>query len=135
MVVNSAVVAFLAKVEHGCLILRDAGSEDDVSDWDPASSSWYREASSIIFTVQASVDGPVQCEVWKSAPPEVLPVNLFDTSLPCPSGWLVLHDPNDHVRMQFVGLRGSVICSVLVDDAQFPSRVQILLRQETGVAS
>lgn len=131
MVANSLVVSFLAKIEHGCLILRDAGSEDDVSGWDPASSSWYREGSSLIFGVQPSVDGPVECEVWKSAPPVVLPVNLFEVSLPCPSGWLVLHDPNEYTRMQFTGFRGSVICSVTVDDPQFPSKVQILLRGES----
>jgi hypothetical protein len=135
MVANGPVVAFLAKIGHGCLILRDAGSDDDVSDWDPASSSWYREGSSLIFGVQASVDGPVECEVWKSAPPAMLPANLFEVSLPCPSGWLALHDPNDYARMQFVGFRGSVICSVMVDDPQFPSKVQILLREEGKVAS
>lgn len=123
-------VAFLAKIEHGCLILRDAGSDDDVSDWDPVSSSWYRDGSSLIFGVQASVDGPVECEVWKSDPSEVLPVNLFEVSLPCPSGWLVLCDPNEYARMQFAAFRGSVICSAMVNDPQFPSKVQILLREE-----
>jgi hypothetical protein len=130
MVANSPVVSFLAKIEHGCLILRDAGSDDDVSDWDPSSSRWYREGSSLIFGVQAGVDGPVECEVWKSDPPEMLPVALLEASLPCPSGWLVLHDPNEHARMQFTGFRGFVICSVMVDDSQFPSKVQILLREE-----
>lgn len=130
MVANGPVVSFLAKIEHGCLILRDAASDDDVSDWDPVSSSWYREGSSLIFGVQASVDGPVECEVWKSAPPVMLPANLFEVSLPCPSGWFVLHDPNEYARMQFTGFRDSVTCSVMVDDPQFPSKVQILLREE-----
>ena len=130
MVASSPLVAFLAKIEHGCLILRDAGSDDDVSDWDPRSSSWYREGSSLIFSVQAGVDGPVECEVWKPAPPTVLPARLFEASLPCSSGWLVLHDANDYVRMQFLGFRDSVICSVMVDDPQFPSKVQILLSAE-----
>ncbi|MEX3103602.1 MULTISPECIES: hypothetical protein [unclassified Streptomyces] len=130
MAADSPVVAFLAKIEHGCLILRDAESDDDVTDWDPESSNWYREGSSLIFGVQASVDGPVECEVWKSTPPAVLPVNLFEVSLPCPSGWLVLHDPNEHARMQFAGFRGSVLCSVMVDDSRFPSKVQIFLGRE-----
>ncbi len=130
MVASSPLVAFLAKIEHGCLILRDARSDDDVSDWDPMSSSWYREGSSLIFSVQAGVDGPVECEVWKSAPPMALPARLFEAPLPCPSGWLVLHDANDYVRMQFLGFRDSVICSVMVDDPQFPSKVQILLSAE-----
>jgi hypothetical protein len=128
MVVNSPVVAFLAKIAHGCLILRDATSEDDVSDWDPESSSWYREGSSLIFGVQAGVDGPVECEVWKSDPPETLPANLFEVSLPCPSGWLVLHDPNEYARMQFAAFRESVLCSVMVDDLCFPAKVQIVLK-------
>ncbi|MFH8558207.1 hypothetical protein [Streptomyces celluloflavus] len=135
MVADGPVVAFLAKIEHGCLILRDAGSGDDVTGWDPASSSWHREGSSLIFGVQASVDGPVECEVWKSTPPSVLPANFFEVSLPCPSGWLVLHDPNEYVRMRFVGFRGFVFCSVIVDDAQFPSQVQILLSEEGKVTS
>ncbi|WP_282204267.1 hypothetical protein [Kitasatospora fiedleri] len=132
MVASIPLVAFLAKIEHGCLILRDAGSDSDVSGWDPTSSSWYREGSSLIFSVQPGVDGPVECEVWKSASPVMLPEKLFEASLPCPSGWLVLHDANDHVRMQFLGLRDSVICSVMVDDPQFPSKVQILLGAEDG---
>lgn len=130
MVADNPVVSFLAKIEHGCLILRDAGSDDDVSDWDPTSSHWYSAGSSLIFGVQAAVDGPVACEVWKSTPPVSLPVNLFETSLLCPSGWLVLQDPNEHARLRFTGFRGSVVCSVVVDDPQFPSRVQILLRKE-----
>ncbi|GAB3213531.1 hypothetical protein GCM10027294_45880 [Marinactinospora endophytica] len=130
MVASSPSVAFLAKIEHGCLILQDAGSDDDVSDWDPTSSSWYREGGSLIFSVQAGVDGPVECEVWKSAPLTVLPAKLFEASLPCSSGWLVLRDANDYVRMQFLGFRDSVICSVMVDDPQFPSKVQILLSAE-----
>ncbi|MFD7750094.1 hypothetical protein ACFV2V_29410 [Streptomyces sp. NPDC059698] len=130
MVASSPLIAFLAKIEHGCLILRDAGSDDDVSDWDPTSSSWYREGSSLIFSVQAGVDGPVECEVWKSAPPTALPARLFEASLPCSSGWLVLHDANDYVRMQFLGFRDSVICSAMVDDPQFPSKIQILLSAE-----
>jgi hypothetical protein len=127
MVATGPVVSFSAKIEHGCLILRDAGGEDDVSDWDPASSRWYQEGSSLIFGVQGSVDGPVECEVWKTDPPEVLKANLFEATLPCPSGWLVLHDPNDYVRMQFWAFRDFVSCSVTVDDLQFPSKVQILL--------
>ena len=129
MVDSSPMVSFLAKIEHGCLILRDAGGDDDVSDWDPASSRWYREGSSLIFGVQASVDGPVECQVWKSAPAAALPAKLFEVTLPCPSGWLVLHDPNDYVRMQFPAFRDSVFCSAMVDDPQFPSKVQILLSE------
>ncbi|CAM5744208.1 hypothetical protein SAFG77S_02551 [Streptomyces afghaniensis] len=129
MVASGPAVAFLAKVEHGCLILRDVGSGDDISEWDPESNSWHKEGASLIFGVQASVDGPVRCEVWKSPPPAVLPARLLKASLPCPSGWLVLHDPNDYVRFQFAGVRGSVQCSVMVDDVQFPSEVQILLEK------
>lgn len=127
MAASGLLIAFLAKIEHGCLILRDARSDDDVSDWDPASSSWYRAGGSLIFSVQASVDGPVECEVWQSAPSRMLPTSLFETSLLCSSGWLVLHDANDYVHMQFMRFRDSVKCSVMADDPQFPSKVQILL--------
>lgn len=130
MVANGPAVSFLAKVEHGCLILRDAVSEDDVTGWDPEASHWHRAGSSLIFGVQASVDGPVECEVWKSVPPTKLPAMLFEGRLSCPSGWLVLHDPNEYVRMQFVGTRGPLLCSVSVDDLQFPSKVQIMLGRD-----
>lgn len=123
MVVDSPTVAFLARIEHGCLILRDALSDDDVSEWEPQSSMWHREGSALIFGVQPSVDGAVECEVWKATPPAELPVTLLEVSLPCPSGWLVLHDPNEHVRMQFGAFRDPVTCAVTVDDPQFPSRV------------
>ncbi|MEU7948336.1 hypothetical protein AB0C50_26930 [Micromonospora taraxaci] len=132
MVDDYPVVAFLAKIEHGCLLLEDAGSDDDISDWDPAASSWYQDGSSIIFSVRPSIVGPVECEVWKSTPRTALPSALFETLLPCPSGRLVLHDPNNHARMQFRGFRGSVICLVMADDPQFPSKVQILLREQEG---
>ncbi|QVJ02632.1 hypothetical protein KGD82_09810 [Nocardiopsis eucommiae] len=124
------MVAFFAKIEHGCLILRDSVSDDDISDWDPELSGWHQEGSSIIFGVQASVDGPVECEVWKSAPAVALPVKILEASLSCSSGWLVVHDPSEHVRMQFGGIRELENCSVMVDDAQFPARVQILLSDD-----
>ena|SRR5690349_9328058 len=130
MVDSYPVISFLAKIEHGCLILEDAGSDDDISDWDPAASSWYQEGSSIIFSVRPSIVGPVECEVWKSIPSAAVSLTFFETLLPCPSGRLVLHDPNNHARMQFRGFRGSVICSVMVDDLRLPSKVQILLREQ-----
>lgn len=133
--VASPVASFRAKIEHGCLILQDVSSENDVADWDPATSNWYREGSSIIFGVRPGVDGPVECEVWTSSPPAVLPVKLFEDELPCPSGWLVIHDPNEHVRMQFRGIRGSMHSSVMVDDAQFPSRVQVILEAPAALST
>ena len=127
MVAIPPTVAFLAKVEHGCLILRDVGSDGDVSEWDPESNAWYADGGSLIFGVQAGVDGPVKCEVWKSQPPAMLPAKLLEVTLPCPSGWLVLQDPNEYVKLQFAGARGAVLCSVRVDDLQVPAEVQILL--------
>jgi hypothetical protein len=124
---DNLVLSFHAKVEHGCLVVRDLQSGDDVSDWDPSSETWYKSGSSIIFAVLPESEGWVDCEVWKASPVTPLPISLFIEEMPNESGRLVLHDPNERVRMQFRGVRGGVRISALVDDRDFASKVQLIV--------
>lgn len=128
------VLSFRAKMDHGCLVLRDAQGDDDISDWDPSIANWYTVGSSIVFGVLPGAEGPIECEVWKATPVEPLAISLFVDEIPCDSGWIVLHDPNEYVRMQFRGLRGRVKVSVLVDDAEFASKIQVVV-ESAGAGS
>jgi len=121
------ILSFHTKVEHGCLLVRDLQSGDDISDWDPSSQNWFKSGSAIIFAVLPESDGWVDCEVWKAPPVSALPISLFAEEIPNESGRLVLHDPNERVRMQFRGMRGRVRISVLVDDRRFASKVQLIV--------
>jgi hypothetical protein len=128
---DGPVISFRAKVDHGCLVLRDVQGDDDISEWDPSSAKWYRSGNSIVFGVLPGSEGWVECEVWKSPPVAPLPISLFVDEILSQSGWLVIHDPNEHVRMQFRGPRGLVKTSVRVDDADFASEVQIIVESAT----
>lgn len=124
---DNLLLSFHAKVGHGCLVIRDLNSEDDVSDWDPASENWYNSGSSIIFAVLPESEGWVDCEVWKTPPINPLPISLFIEEISDESGQLALHDPNERVCMKFRGVRGRVIISALVDDRNFASKVQLIV--------
>jgi hypothetical protein len=114
-------------VEHGCLVVRDTQGEDDLSDWDPASSNWYLSGSSVIFGVLPASEGRVECEVWRTRPDPPLPVRLFAEEIPSPSGRLVVHDPNGQVRMTFRGSPGSALVIALGEDRDFASKVQLVI--------
>ncbi|WP_156038250.1 hypothetical protein [Actinoalloteichus caeruleus] len=131
MVKEAPIASFIAYIEHGCLILQDVASDGDISDWDPNEANWHQDESSIIFSVMPSVVNPVSCEVWRSTPPTILPLTLFETELPCPHGMLVVHDPNEHVKVAFYEENKVTHCSVRVDDAQNASYVQIIITRKT----
>jgi hypothetical protein len=124
---DNLVISFHAKMEHGCLVVRDLRSGDDVSEWDPSSKHWYNAGSSIIFAVLPESEGWVDCEVWKALPESPLPISLFIEEISNESGRLVLHDPSERVRMQFRGVRGRVKISALVDDRDFATKVQLIV--------
>ncbi|MFD4536179.1 hypothetical protein ACFWNL_35795 [Kitasatospora sp. NPDC058397] len=124
---SDSVLSFRVRVDHGCLLVRDMQGDDDVSDWDPGSSNWYKSGSSVIFGVLPASEGWIECEVWKSRPHHLLPIRLFAEKIESPSGWLVIHDPNEHVRMAFRGSLGSTRVSALVDNRDFASKVQIVI--------
>lgn len=119
---SGSVLSFRTRVDHGCLVVRDMQGDDDVSDWDPSSSNPYKSGSSAIFGVLSASEGWIECEVWKTRPDHLLPIRLFAEEITSPSGWLVVHDPNEHVRMTFRGIPGSARVSVLVDDREFAAK-------------
>jgi hypothetical protein len=123
---NGPVLSFQAKVDHGCLIVRDVGAEDDLTDWDPADANWYRSGSSIIFGVMPGSEGPVECAVFDEQPASALPVVLARQEISAPSRRLVVHDPNETVRFEFRVRAEVVELLLLVDDADFASQVQIV---------
>ncbi|WIX85606.1 hypothetical protein [Amycolatopsis sp. DG1A-15b] len=120
------MLSFQSKVDHGCLIVRDVGAEDDLTDWDPADANWYRSGNSIIFGVMPGVEGPVQCAVFDECPEPALPVVLARQEISAPSRRLVVHDPNETVRFEFRVQAEVVELLLLVDDGDFASRVQIV---------
>ncbi|GAA2521102.1 hypothetical protein [Winogradskya humida] len=121
------LVSFKAKISHGALLVRDLTAEDDISDWDADSSNWYQEGNSVIFGVAPAVDGLVEVEVWKGSPPSKLDNAIFETELQDAGPWLVVHDSEERVRMEFRSGRGAVSLRALGDDLINPSRVQIIV--------
>ncbi|WP_133740871.1 hypothetical protein [Actinorugispora endophytica] len=124
---DNALISFRVKVEHGCFIVRDAQGEEDVSEWDPTSENWYRSGSSVIFGVLPGSEGWVECEIWNKRPAVPLPINLISEEILPNSGWMVVHDPSEHVWMKFRGAPDSVRISVLVNDFNFASKIQIIV--------
>lgn len=121
-----SVLSFRAKVDHGCLIVRDVGAEDDLTDWDPAEANWHRSGNSVIFGVMPGSEGPVECEVFDEQPAEALPVVLARLEISSPSRRLVVHDPNEAVQLEFQAGASNVELILLVDDVDFASQVQIV---------
>jgi hypothetical protein len=123
------ILSFRAKVEHGCLVVRAVEAEDDLTDWDPRVENWYKSGSSMIFGVLPAAEGPIEVEVWDQIPAQALPIELFSDVISPKSGILVIHDPNEDVQMRFRSAVGNARLSALVDDATFPSRVQLIVEK------
>jgi len=62
------VRALSAPVDHGCVFLRDAESTGTHESWDPKSSRVSWSDDSVLFSVQPSVDGEVEFEIWRGEP-------------------------------------------------------------------
>jgi len=130
---GDSLLSFRVKVDHGCLVIGDAEGEDDMTDWDPSSTNWHKEESSIIFAVLPASEGWVTCEIWRQVPEEVLPIQLFDEVIRSDVGRLTVHDPNEDVRIR-VRVKGEQVRVVaLVDDPSFASKVQLILRDAIGL--
>lgn len=120
------LLSFRAKASHGALIVRGLQAKDDISDWDPTTSNWHQVGQSVIFGVLPDSEGPTEFEVWTSRPGNLLPTRLFETNIAVDNGWLVVHDPNEHIRMEFHGKRGQMAISARGDDLECPSKVQLI---------
>lgn len=128
---NDSALSFRAKIEHGCLMIEDVESDDDLSEWDPSSTNWHKEESSIIFSVLPASEGWVMCEIWQQAPEQAMPVQLFDEVIRSDAGRLMVHDPNDDVRIRFRVNGEQVRVVALADEADFASTVQLILGDAT----
>lgn len=116
-----------APVDHGCVFLRDAESKETHGSWEPRSSRVNATDDSILFSVQPSVDGEVEFEIWRGKPESPLPQVLYEGSLALAHGRISMHDPNQDFKIEIAGLGAGGPVSILVDDLDFPARVQIAL--------
>jgi hypothetical protein len=107
--------------------LRDAESTETHESWDPKSSRASWSDDSVLFSVQPSVDGEVEFEIWRGEPESPLARVLYEGSIALAHGRIVMHDPNDDFRIDIPGLGHGGLLSILVDDVDFPTRVQIAL--------
>lgn len=117
-----------APVHHGCVLLRDVESNEAHEDWDSSFSRVSAGDDSVLFAVLPSVDGDVKFEIWQSEPYTPLPLVMHEGSIRLANGWIVLHDPDDDFKIEISGLGQGGPFSILVDDADFPTKVQIVLR-------
>jgi hypothetical protein len=117
-----------APVHHGCVFLRDVESKEAHEDWDPSFSRVSAGDDSVLFVVLPSVDGDVRFEIWKGEPYTPLPLVMHEGSIRLAHGSIVLHDPDDEFKMEIPGLGQGGPFSILVDDADFSTKVQIVLR-------
>ncbi len=127
MVVHNLVRSFVAPMEHACLFIRDVDSEASHDDWNPAEAPVDAHPDSILIGVQAGVDGPVSVKVWRGEPEAALSTTIFEGSIRLQSGRLSLHDPNEDIVVQVPYLGGGGPLSILVDDADYPTQVQVVL--------
>jgi hypothetical protein len=118
-------VAFEYESRHGCVVVRDSESDGDVSTA-PRDSLWFFDRSSAVLAVQPGVEGPVRCEVWIGMPDDPLPFRAADEVFEI-AGALEVEDPAGVVAAALAWVRDSRRLVVLVDDGQFPARVQFVI--------
>lgn len=119
--------ALTAPVQHGCVFLRDVESKEAHEDWNPRVSLVSAGDDSVLFAVLPSVEGDVEFEIWSGEPYTPLPLVMYKGSIRLARGAIVLHDPDDDFRLEVPGLGHGGSLSILVDDTDFPARVQIVL--------
>jgi hypothetical protein len=119
--------ALMAPVRHGCVFLRAVESKDTHEDWDPPVHRVSAGDDSVLFAVLPSVDGDVEFEIWRGQPYTPLPLVMYEGSIRLAHGAIVLHDPDDEFKLEVSGLGRGGSLSILVDDVDFPTSVQIVL--------
>jgi len=120
--------ALTAPVLHGCVFLRDVESKEAHEDWNPRVSRVSAGDDSVFFAVLPSVEGDVEFEIWRGELYTPLPLVMYKGSIRLAHGAIVLHDPDDDFRLVVPGLGHGGPLSILVDDADFPTKVQIVLQ-------
>jgi hypothetical protein len=125
--IGERIRALTAPVHHGCVFLRDVESKETHEDWDPPASLVSAGDDSVLFAVLPPDDGDVEFEVWRGEPYTPLPLVMYKGSIRLAHGAIVLHDPDDEFKLEISGLGHGGPLSILVDDADFPAKVQIIL--------
>lgn len=119
--------ALMAPVQRGCVFLRDVESQETHEDWNPRISHVSAGDDSVLFAVLPSVEGDVEFEIWRGEPRTPLPLVMYKGSIRLLHGLIVLHDSDDDFKLEVRGLGHGGPLSILVDDTDFPARVQIVL--------
>jgi hypothetical protein len=120
--------AFEVPIHHGALVVSSVDDAAELSEWDPSVDAYFRDSQSLIFAVQAAVDGKVRCEIWNELPPEEMRQNyrVVHETMEFKSGWRVW-DPEGLVQIQLRPVRDARTLSIFVDDRDWPEQVQIVL--------
>jgi hypothetical protein len=119
--------ALLAPVHHGAVFLEDTESKETHERWDPESSQVNWGDDSLLFSVRPSVDGDVEFQIWRGEPEIPLTGALYQGSITLAHGRIVMRDANDDFRIEIPGLGHGGSVSILVDNVDFPGKVQIAL--------
>jgi hypothetical protein len=127
MTMGERIRALSAPVDHGSVFLRDSESRETHGNWNPESSPVSFSDDSVLFSVQPSVDGEVEFEIWRGEPKGPLAKVLYNGSILLAHGRIVMHDANDDFRIEIPGLGHGGPVSILVDDEDFPKKVQVVL--------
>lgn len=127
MVTDGQMLAALeVAVEQGCLVVRDTESEGDTSAWAPRGEPWLVDRGSAIFAVRPATEGMVRCEVWRDAAVDELPHQMFSEGFTI-SGALLIGDPSGLAAITLPHVRGARRVRVLVNDPDWPSKVQVVV--------
>ncbi|MDT0382075.1 hypothetical protein RM572_25265 [Streptomyces sp. DSM 42041] len=105
-------------------MLRGIEAEFYHSDWDPDLTPVDVGNDSIMLAARFMVEGLVTVKIWKGKLETRLPYTIHAGILSHPRKVLVIHDPNEEVRMEF---RGEGAVRVAVDDVDLAERVDIVL--------
>ena len=119
------VVALEFEPQHGCIVVRDTESMGDVSEA-PIGSHWFFDRGSAILAVRPGIEGLVRCEVWLGTPHAALPTVIADEEFDI-AGELEVEDPAKVVWARLAWVRGVQRLVVRVDEAAFPTRVQVIV--------
>jgi hypothetical protein len=107
--------------------LQDAESKETHDDWDPRARPVSWKSDSVLFSVQPSVDGDVEFEIWRGGPESPLTEVLCEGSIALAHGRILMRSPDDDFKVEIYGLGRGGPVSIMVDDVAFPSKVQVAL--------
>ena len=84
------------------------------------------DRGSAIFGVRPATEGMVRCEVWREAAEDELPHEVFSVDFAI-DGALHVGDPSGFAAIELPDVRGERSVRVLVNDPDWPSKVQVVV--------